>query len=222
MTFHDRRFPNESPQYREARNNLLQAEIDLRAAVERVAAQRRALPPGGAVPQDYVFAGANGTVRLSDLFTGADRPLLVYGFMFAPDDADPCPMCNAFLDGLDGNLPHLRRQADIAIVAKAPIDTLTAWADSRGWRHLRLYSSGDTSFNKDYHAENEAGDQLPTLNVFCRRDGAIRHTWSSELMFCPGLDGGDPRHVDLMWPLWNLLDLTPQGRGDWYPAVRYG
>lgn len=221
MSNQTRRFPNETAAYREARDRLLQAELELRAATEKVAEQRRALPLGGAVPEDYEFVGMDGPVRLSSLFSGDHDTLIAYGFMFAPGDDLPCPMCNAFLDSLDGSVPHLARQVDVAVIAKAPIATLRDWAERRGWRHLPLYSSQANSFNADYHAENAAGAQLPTLNVFHRNDDGVFHTWSSEMMFAPGMNGGDPRHVDFAWPLWGLLDLTPKGRGDWYPAVQY-
>lgn len=218
-------FPGEPAEYRAARNDLLQAEMDLRRQIESVAAQRRALPPGGLVDKAYTFTTATPGRReqrmgLSDLFTGGKDSLIVYGFMYA-DDGAPCPMCSAFLDSFDGAVPHIARQADIAIVAKTGASRIRAWADNRGWRNLPLYSSEGSDFNTDYHAESDSHGQLPMVNVF-RRDGeAIRHVVASEMFFAPSEPDQNPRHVDMLWPLWNTLDLTPGGRGDWYPATRY-
>jgi predicted dithiol-disulfide oxidoreductase (DUF899 family) len=219
-------YPGESADYRAARDDLLRAELDLRRQIEAVAAKRRALPLGGLVEKAYEFTSATpGTqaarVDLAGLFTGAKDSLVVYGFMYA-DDGTPCPMCTGFLDCFDGAVPHISQQADIAIIAKTGASRLRDWATSRGWRNLPLYSSAGTSFNADYHAETSEGAQLPMVNVF-RRDGdTIRHHVASELFFAPTEPGQNPRHVDMLWPLWNTLDLTPAGRGDWYPSLKYG
>lgn len=224
---HDQHFPNESKEYRAARNELLAAERELRRQVERVAAQRRTLPLGGRVPEDYVFDeesdGRAKKVKLSELF-GPHATLITYNYMF-PGDQDPtkpCPMCTSMLDGLDGQSAHVGRQASLAIIAKAPIAQLKAFARERGWRHLRLLSSAHNRFNADYHGETAGGAQLPMLNVFVRRDGAIFHTWASELYFAPNEPGQNPRHIDMIWPIWNVLDLSPEGRGrDWFPKLAY-
>jgi predicted dithiol-disulfide oxidoreductase (DUF899 family) len=228
--FHDRRFPGEDDAYRSARDGLLEAEAALRKRIEEVAALRRALPPGGPVPEDYVFEeGAadladRETVRqtkLSELFAPGRDSLVVYGFMYAPG-GEPCPMCTSFLDSLDGNAPHISQRVNLAVVAKAPIGTIRAWAAARGWTNLRLLSSGDSSYNSDYFAETPDGEQIPSLNVFQRTADGIRHAYSPELLFAPAEEGQNPRHVDLLWPLWNFLDLTPTGREtDWYPSVKY-
>ena len=216
------RFPNESPEYRTAREALEQAEAELTRRVEEVAAQRRLLPLGGRVPEDYVFTecsaepGGARQIRLSELFGGHDT-LLLYSFMFSPEMARPCPMCTSLLDGLDGAAPDLLRRAGFAVVAKSPIDRLRSFALERGWVNLRLVSSAGTTYNRDYHGERDDGEQLSRMNVFTRDGGAIRHFYATEQR--PAAPGWDDRHVDLIWPLWNLLDLTPEGRGrDWRPA----
>lgn len=210
----DIRFPNESSEYRAARDALTQAETELTRRIEEVAAQRRQLPPGGEILDDYVFTeragGSDGDgqprqVRLSELFGGHDT-LLLYSFMFSPDMSRPCRMCTSLLDGLDGAVPDLAQRAGFAVVAKSPIGRLQSYARERGWVNLRLVSSAGTTYNRDYHGENE-DEQLSRVNVFTRRDGVIRHFYATEQT--PAAPGWDDRHVDLIWPLWNLLDLTP-------------
>jgi predicted dithiol-disulfide oxidoreductase (DUF899 family) len=216
-------FPGESPEYREARDRLLEAEAELRRQTEAVAAQRRALPPGGVVAQDYVFEEDGGDVRLSELF-GEHDTLVVYSFMFprSVDDEMPCPSCTSILDSLDGTARHLTQRVGLAVVAKASLPRILEYAEHRGWRHLRLLSSADNDYNRDYHGETPDGWQAPIFNVFTRRDGEIRHFWASELMTAPRDDGQDPRHVDFIWPVWNVLDTTPEGRGtDWSPEREY-
>ena len=107
-------------------------------------------------------------------------------------------------------------------MARSPIDRVLTFARERAWRHLRLLSSAGNSYNHDYHGENEAGDQLPMMNVFTRRRGRVYHAWATELFFAPADRAQDKRHVDLIWPVWNLLDMTPEGRGaKWGPKLRY-
>ncbi|HTH69534.1 MAG TPA: DUF899 family protein [Rhodanobacter sp.] len=229
---HAVRFPGESVAYRIARDRLLHAEIELRRQVEAVAALRRALPPGGEIPVDYFFDDEGDTpvdadverqLRLSDLFDDGKNSLAIYSFMFGPAMAQPCPSCSSILDALDGEMPHLRQRINVAVVAKSPIQRIRHFARERGWRHLHLLSSAHNTYNADYHGETADGRQMPALNVFMRRDGKIHHTWCSELMFVPCEPGQDPRHVDPIWPLWNLLDCTPDGRGaDWRPSLWYG
>src|SRR5947209_12031584 len=181
------RFPGESEEYRRARNQLVEAEAELRRAIERVAAQRRALPPGGAVPDDYRFEEASdgGTVALSELFAPGKDTLVVYSFMFPryagdtrpgpkgetghlPLEETPCPSCTSILDSLDGAAPHLARRINLAVVAKSAPERIRTFARERGWRNLRLLSSHDNAYNRDYHAETPDGDQIPILNVFVR------------------------------------------------------
>jgi predicted dithiol-disulfide oxidoreductase (DUF899 family) len=227
---HDRRFPNEPAEYRPARNALLQAEIELRRQTERVAALRRALPPGGPVPQDYLFQeydraiGQARPIRLSDLF-GDKRSLITYGLMFGPKAERACPSCTSIVDSLDGASDHVRQRAELVVVARSPIERIVAHAHDRGWTHVRLLSSASNSFNPDYFAEDAEGSQWPMINVFSKdADGTVRWRWASELMFVAPEPGQDPRHADMIWPLWNLLDLTPEGRGEGraIPKLSYG
>jgi predicted dithiol-disulfide oxidoreductase (DUF899 family) len=205
-------YPGESEQYRSARERLLEREVELRRAMEDVAAARRELPPDG----------AEADVRLSELFAPGRDSLVIYHFMFPRDPGDdrpgapdgPCPSCVAFLDQLDGAADHAGQRINLVIVAKAPLPRLLAVAEERGWRRLRLVSSAGTSFNRDYHAETPEGSQRPMVNVFHRDGGAIRHFWGSELFYAPTDPGQDPRHTGTIEPLWNLFDLTPQGRAE--------
>jgi len=215
-------FPNESGAYRAARDELLEAEKDLRRDVERVAAMRRTLPLGGAPPDDYVFDGESGPVRLSELFDDGKDSLIIYSYMYGPRMAKPCVMCTSILDALDGEAPHVVQRVSLAVVAKSPIERILGFTRPRGWRNLRLLSSANNTYNHDYGAEEASGAQIPACNVFVRRDGNVRHFWSAELLYAPAEAGQDGRHVDMFWPLWNLFDLTPEGRGtDWYPRLSY-
>ena len=219
-SIHDFRFPGESDAYRRARDELLAAELEHRRRGEALAAQRRALPIGGPLPEDYLFLTSTGQEqRFSNLFQGERDTLVIYSLMLA--DA-PCPMCTAFLDGLDGNAPHLEQQVNLAVVAKAPPAVLSEFADSRGWRNLRLFSSSQNTYNRDYLGENSDGGQLPMMNCFQRIDGAVHHAYATEVFLAPTEEGQHPRHVDPMWTLWNILDITPEGRpADWWPALAY-
>ena len=239
------RFPGESAEYRAARDRLLDQEIELRRAMEAVAVARRALPRGGVVPEDYVFRGAlaDGTeadIRLSELFAPGRDSLVIYNFMFPRDPGDdspgpaygetallplaegPCPSCVALLDQLDGAAEHAAEHVNLAVVAKAPLPRLLTFAQERGWRRLRLLSSAGNSYNRDYHGETAEGHQRPMLNVFRRDGGTIRHSWGSELFYAPTDPDQDPRHVGTLEPLWNLFDLTPEGRPtDWHERLSY-
>jgi predicted dithiol-disulfide oxidoreductase (DUF899 family) len=214
-------FPGESAKYRAARNKLLKSEIALRRQLEAVAGERRKLPPGGALKEDYVFEGADGPVRFSDLFADGKDTLLVYNFMFGPNMPDACPYCTSILDGVDRAAPHITLRVNLAIVAKSPMARVLPFARERGWRHLRLFSSAANSYNRDYHGESETGDQWPMMNVFVRRNGRIHHAWASEMFFAAPDRGQDPRHVDLIWPIWQLIDLTPDGRAGVTLRLRY-
>ena len=215
-------FPGESAAYRTARNHLLDAEIALRRQTEAVAADRPALPPGGAVPQDYLFhEGADGRpVHLSELF-GEKSVLLLYSYMYGPAMARPCPSCSSMLDGLDGQVEALSQKVAVAVVAESPIGRILDFARERGWRRMRLVSAAGTTYQRDYRGEDAEGRQQPMLNVFEKADDAIRHVWASELLYAPLEPGQDPRHIDMVWPLWNFLDLSPQGRGDFRPSLTY-
>jgi predicted dithiol-disulfide oxidoreductase (DUF899 family) len=216
------RFPNESDEYRRARDGLLEAEIALRRQIEAVAAQRRALPSGGEVPDDYIFEEGEDArpVRLSELFAGKPT-LIAYSFMYGPKMDHACPNCTSILDALDGEARHVTQRASLVVIAKSPIARIRAHAKQRGWRGLRLLSSAANSYNIDYHGENAKGEQTSALNVFTLKDGVVRHSFGAEMHNAPSDPGQDPRHVDSIWPLWNLLDFTPEGRGDFHPKLQY-
>ena len=217
-------YPNESPEYRSARDELLKAELDLREHVERVAQQRRDLPPGGLVREDYVFDeqldGKVAETRLSDLFGEGKNTVFLYSFMYAPDMDSACPMCTAMLDGLNGQIVHLDQRISVALAAKHSVERISEHARNRGWSNFRLLSSARNSYNSDYFGEID-GKQIPNANVFVREDGEIRHFWGAEMVMGPMIKGGNMRHMDLIWPLWNVLDMTPGGRGEWYPKLSY-
>jgi predicted dithiol-disulfide oxidoreductase (DUF899 family) len=234
-------FPGEDSSYRAARNALLEEEITLRRQVERVSAQRRALPPGGVVPTDYVFEGlgADGQPRpmkLSELFAGGKDSLALYSFMYGPDRERPCPGCTHFLDSLDGVARHATQRLNLYIVAKSPLARLLAFARERGWPHLVFLSTAGNSYDRDFYGDSLALSQamrrqqdftdgkewdMPMLNVFKREANTVRHFWGSEILFAPTEPDQDYRHNDLMDPLWNLLDTTPEGRGDFQPKLAY-
>jgi predicted dithiol-disulfide oxidoreductase (DUF899 family) len=238
-------FPGESAAYRAARDRLLEQEVELRRAMEAVAAARRELPPGGIVPEDYVFHGrgegdAPTDVRLAELFAPGKDSLVIYSFMFPRDPADerpgpasgetallalaegPCPSCTALLDQLDGAAEHAAQQVNLAVVAKSPVERILTFAEERGWRRLRLLSSATNTYNRDYLGETPEGFQRPMLNVFHRDGETIRHFWGSELFYAPTDPGQDPRHVGTLEPVWNLFDLTPEGRPtNWDEQLSY-
>ena len=240
-------FPNETAEYRTARNALLEQEIELRRLTESVAAHRRALPAGGKVPEDYAFEGlgADGKptkIKLSALFRDGADSVVLYNYMFPRHKTDtrdaaasgetaqlptleqPCPSCTALIDQLDAAAPHFEAGGgNFAVIAKAPLEHLLGVARDRGWRHVRLLSSANApNFRRDYHGEDDEGQQLPITLVFKRgRDGAIRFFWASELMFAPSDPGQDHRAASTLEPFWNLFDLTPEGRPEFNEQLQY-
>jgi predicted dithiol-disulfide oxidoreductase (DUF899 family) len=213
--------------------------------MEAVAAARRELPPGGVVPEDYVFqgrgeGGAPTDVRMSELFAPGKDSLVIYSFMFPRDPSDerpgpadgetallplaegPCPSCTALLDQLDGAAVHATQHVNLAIVAKSPLERILTFAEERGWRRLLFMSSTANTYNRDYFGQTAEGFQRPMLNVFQRDGETIRHFWGSELFYAPTASGQDPRHVGTLEPVWNLFDLTPEGRPtDWDEQLSY-
>jgi predicted dithiol-disulfide oxidoreductase (DUF899 family) len=237
-------FPGETPEYRKARDELLLREIELRREMEAVAEARRALPPGGGVPEDYVFEGLDDSgavtqVKLSELFEPGKDSLAIYNFMFPRHSGDkrpgpqtgesaklplaesPCPSCTALIDQLDAAEPHVAAHANLVVVAKAPIDRVATFGRERGWRNVRLLSSRGNSFARDYGGEAD-GQQMPMMNVFTRERDVIRHFWGSEMLYAPTDPNQDPRHLGTVEPAWNMFDLMPEGRGvDWDEQLDY-
>jgi predicted dithiol-disulfide oxidoreductase (DUF899 family) len=213
------RFPNESEEYRRAREVLLVEEIELRRHIERVAAQRRQLPKGGEVTGDYRFEGEHGPVTLDDLF-GDRQTLIVYSYMFGPKRERPCPMCTSLMGSWEEKVPDIEQRVAFAMVARAPIDRLVAAKRARGWTKLKVYSDKDSNFTRDYVSAEDA--DVPAYNVFTQKDGAIRHFWGNEMGGDMADPGQDPRGAPDLDPLWTILDTTPEGRGvDWYPKLEY-
>lgn len=206
----DPRYPNESREYREARDALLEDEKALVAQVRALAEKRRQLPLGGKLKEDYVFRWANEgkvgeKVRLSELF--GDKPtLILYNFMFGPGWDNPCLSCTSLMDGFDRTAYQVTHDAAFAGIAKAPAEKIQEWAASRGWTQIDLVSGYDTTYQEDYRCQGENDDmQWPILHVFRKVDGEIYHFWGTELQ---------GNHVDTVWPYWNLMDFTPEGRPD--------
>ncbi len=215
------RFPNESPEYRAARRALLAEEIELRRHIERVAAERRALPPGGLVAGDYHFEGEEGRVDFAALFRDK-QTLALYSYMFGPERARPCPMCTNTLGSWEGNAADIGERISIAVIVRSPIERLVAWKRERGWTNLRLFSDVNGAYSRDYFGLLPNGSEVPAFNVFTRRDGTIRHFWSGEMTLDTADPGQDPRGAPDPAPLWMVLDCTPEGRGpDWYPKLSY-
>ena len=228
-TFRQTNLMNESPEYLAKREELRFAEIELMRQRERVAELRRALPPGATI-SDYEFlegptALTDGdepvrTVRLSELFTRPDRALVIYQFMYGKGQTIPCPMCTAWIDGYNGIAHHVAQTIDVAIVAAADPATLRTHARNRGWNKLRLLSAGESTFKYDLGSEDREGNQDSTISVFTRdADGSLRHFYSGHPWLAPDIK---ERGIDELTPIWNLMDLTPQGRGKWYASLDYG
>jgi len=212
-------FPNESVEYRAARDALLAAEINLRREIEQVAQLRRALPPGGAIPKDYRLEGEDGPVSVSELF-GDKQTLAIYSMMYGPQREEPCPMCTSLLSAWDGEARDVEQRIALVITARSPIDRILAFKKRRGWRHLRIVSDTSGDYTRAYVSAEDA--DVPGFNVFTRRDGTIRHFWAAEMGAKTADPGQDPRGAPDLMPLWTILDSTPEGRGsDWYPQLEY-
>jgi predicted dithiol-disulfide oxidoreductase (DUF899 family) len=226
--FHLTNLSNESSDYLAQRDQLRLAEIELMRHQEKVAEMRRQLPQGPEI-QDYVFeegpADLNAgdapvqTVSLSQLFSAPDRPLIIYHLMFGKKNTKPCPMCTAWIDCLNGIAPHLAQNVDVAIVAAADPPALRAHARDRGWNKLRLLSAGTNSFKYDLRSEDRDGNQDSEISVFVLDNGKVRHFYSSHPRMSTEIK---ERGIDLLNPIWNFLDLTPRGRGNFYTSLAYG
>jgi len=204
------KYPNESKEYRKARGALLKEEQALLDKTLSVAAKRRTLPLGGELKEDYVFQWANDgkvgkRVKLSELF-GDKNTLILYSFMYGPSWDNPCPSCTSLMDGFDRSAYQVTRDAAFAGIAKASAPKINAWAKKRGWTQIALLSGFESPFQADYKCQLDSDDmQLPVMHVFRKKGGKIHHFWATEL---------PEDHVDTVWPYWNLLDFTPEGRPD--------
>jgi predicted dithiol-disulfide oxidoreductase (DUF899 family) len=213
-------YPNDSAAYREARTRLLAEEIELRRHIERVAEMRRALPPGGQAP-DYQFQDEEGKMLgLADLF-GQHDTLVSYFWMFGPQRERPCPMCTAFLGSLDIPVRDITQKVAFAVIGRSPVARQQAFAKERGWRNLKFYSTVGDDFARDYRGLSPEGDEWAALDVWVKRNEVVQHFWGGEMGGTQD-PGQDPRGAPDPTPLWNILDLTPAGRGtDWYPKLDY-
>lgn len=213
-------FPNESEEYRVARTTLLAEEIELRRHIVRVAEMRRALPPGG-IAGDYRFLDAEGReLGLIDLFGRRDT-LFTYFWMFGPERARPCPMCTSFVGSLDIPAPDIEQHMSIAIVGRSPVARQLAFARERGWTHLNFYQCVGDDFAVDYRAMTD-GEEWGAVLMWQRDGDKVRLFWAAEGGPETADPGQDPHLAPDPTPLWNLLDLTPAGRGSWYPKLEYG
>ena len=226
-TFRQTNLRNESNEYLSQREELRRAEIELMKQRELVANLRRQLPKGATIedypfdegPMDLEAGDMAERTRLSQLFTGPDRSLIIYHFMFGKKQTKPCPMCTAWIDCMNGIAHHLAQNVDFAIVAAADLVTLREYARVRGWNRLRLLSAGSSTFKYDFGSEDREGNQDSTISVFTRdNDGTLRHFYSGHPWLGPDIR---ERGIDELNPIWNFLDLTPQGRGDWYAKLNY-
>ena len=215
-------YPNDSVEYRAARTALLAEEIDLRRHIERVAAQRRALPPGGKVAQDYAFTAESGKrILLSEMFGDSDT-LVIYFWMYGPERERPCPMCTSFVGSLDLPARDIMQRVPIAIIGRSPIERQMAFKRERGWRNLKFYATANDDFAHEYRGLAADGSEWPVLAVFSKQGSDVWLFWSDELNGETADPGQDPRGAPDPTPLWNILDLTPGGRGnDWYPKLEY-
>jgi predicted dithiol-disulfide oxidoreductase (DUF899 family) len=212
-------FPNESAEYRGARQTLLAEEIELRRHIERVAELRRALPRGGEVKKNYLFEGENGKASFADLFEGK-QTLAIYSYMFGPQRQAPCPMCTSFMSTWEHKLPDVEQRIAFVFVARSPIGRLIEAKKARGWTRHKVFSDISGDYTRDYVSAEDA--DVPGYSVFTQRDGTIRHFWSGEMSGTMADPHQDPRGAPDLDPLWTILDTTPEGRGtDWYPKLAY-
>lgn len=212
-------WPHESPEYRAARNTLVAEEIELRRHIERVAAMRRALPPGGEIPKDFDFIGEQGPTHFNAFFDDKDT-LMIYSMMFGPQRKGPCPMCTSFLSSWNGTAINLKTRVAMAVIARSPIERLIEYKQQRGFTNLLFFSDPSGDFTRTYVSAEDA--DVPGFTIFTRRDGKIRHFYSGEFNAQMRDPGQDPRGAPDPDPLWLMLDYTPEGRGkDWYPKLSY-
>lgn len=215
-------FPGESDAYRTARRALLAEEIEFRRHMTRVAAQRRAMPPGPVIEKNYRFHDGNGAdVGLIELFGDKDT-LVIYFWMYGPQRERPCPMCTNWLGSVNGNANDIAQRVSLKILGRSPVKRQIAFAQERGWKHLDFAQTAGDDYANDLGLMNADGTENPALVVY-RRDGdKVRLFWSSGMTLEMADPGQDPRDAPDIASLWNILDLTPKGRGtDWYPKLAY-
>lgn len=216
-------FANESADYACQRQALLAREIEVRRHVGALAAQLRELPPGPAIEDDYRFIDANGQeTSLLDMF-GGHQTLVIYHWMYGPERERPCPMCTATLGALNGNGADIEQRVALAITGRSPVERQLAFAQERGWRNLRFFQTiGDNWALKIGGLDPGKGWEYPALLVLRRNSGTVRLHWTAETNGEMADPGEDPRGAVEIQSLWNVLDLTPEGRGtDWYPKLSY-
>ncbi len=215
------RLSDESNAYRAVRDELQRAEMALRDQRERVAALRRELPLDTVVADETfeeIRDGARVPVRLGELFDDPAKPLVLMHFMYGKKLEKPCPMCTMWADGYDGVVPHLRQRVNFAVLVAGDAAVFGAYARSRGWRGIRAVSAADSDLKRRLGFEDADGGQWPGLSVFVRRDdGSLVHFYSQSAWY----GGEEYRGMDLLSPVWNFLDVTPSGRGDWMPRRQY-
>lgn len=215
-------FPGESDAYSSAREALLAEEIELRRHMTRVSEQRQALPPGPVVEKNYRFKDENGEeVGLADLF-GAHDTLITYFWMYGPQRDRPCPMCTNWLGSVDGNAADVKQRAALKILGRSPVERQTAFAAERDWKNLDFVQTVGDDYARDLGVLTPEGDEYPALVVYQRDGDLVRLFYAAEMPSEAADPGQDPRTAPDIASLWNLLDLTPEGRGDdWYPKLRY-
>ncbi|HEY7206795.1 MAG TPA: DUF899 family protein [Gaiellaceae bacterium] len=217
-----RPFPGESAEYADARREHLAEEIELRRHIGRVAEQRRALPPGPVIEKDYRFRDENGAeIGLADLFGNHDT-LITYFWMYGPQRERPCPMCTNWLGGVNGNAADITQRAALKVIGRSPIERQRAFALERGWRGLDFVQTVGDDYARDLQLIDEEGNEWPALVVNQKDRDAVRLFYAAEMPREAADPGEDPRGAPDIAPLWNILDLTPEGRGsDWYPSLSY-
>jgi predicted dithiol-disulfide oxidoreductase (DUF899 family) len=200
-----------------ARKELLAKEKEFTRARDELTRRRQALP-WEAVEKEYVFEGPNGEETLAELFDGRSQ-LLVYHFMFPPEDDVGCKSCSFWADNFNPNVIHLNaRDVSFAAVSRAPFEKLEAYRERMGW-DFHWVSSGGTDFNFDYgvsFAPNQQEEDVYNygslspriadregLSVFVREGEQLFHTYSAYA-----------RGIDLVNTAYNYLDLVPKGRDE--------
>lgn len=215
-------FSGESDDYARARESLLAEEIEVRRHLTRLTRQRQQLPPGPVIEKDYRFKDANGAdVSLADLF-GEHDTLITYFWMYGPARERPCPMCTNFLGGANGNAADVKQRAAFKILGRSPVERQKAFAMERGWQGLDFVQTVSDDYASDLGMLGDDGAEFPGFTVYCKDGDKVRVFYAAEMPFEAADPGQDPRGPVDIAPLWNILDMTPEGRGeDWYPKLDY-